>query len=588
MEYNMTSFRMINGLPHTPANNQKMVFCRETAEGLSPIINEQRKIFFNNRIEEVKDIYSLSQDEIKTIWNLFLAGEHPEYTNGRILEMLPEVEKCTDTPLTNEVSWCFHSFKWVWSLIWKDYQLENYVSLCTRFVLKKAANEKRYSTHEKAQEIFEAELKGAYQRVKDKINIPTRIKKIEELAEDSSLDLFPLDQQAINVISILEKQYNGKFAAEMIDFLKLTPQKYTMQERVESWKQPLFFHKMLAGIVWNDWVKKRIELLDKKPPALTLFTWGAITTPFKTKKLLTKDNIIINENGTEVGKIVIPTSAELSTIDASAIKNILGKNNIELLKSINFHRAFRWQVKEGTSQYINGFPDFRKITINGSFHEFAELIGSSTNKKTVQEIREIIAWQQQATFLLGNGDFGHMLTYDVRTDSKDRRKKILSLYLTDMLLPNFVFSLPSRSQSQREMRMLAPLLDIPPLITNNNKLHAAQAAFQVELCIEMRKRAKEVVSNGGIYLPIEQKLKMAETVGLCSEIINKLFDRWTQDGVDGPKMLDLIATDTYMLSDHHKAAKEFILNAGKMEKLASLRGQKSKKRGERKISKKKN
>lgn len=136
--------------------------------------------------------------------------------------------------------------------------------------------------------------------------------------------------------------------------------------------------------------------------------------------------------------------------------------------------------------------------------------------------------------------------------------------------------------------MLAPLLDIPPLITNNNKLHAAQAAFQVELCIEMRKRAKEVVSNGGIYLPIEQKLKMAETVGLCSEIINKLFDRWTQDGTDGPKMLDLIAADTYMLSDHHKAAKEFILNAGKMEKLASLRGQKSKKRGERKNSKIKN
>ena len=80
-----------------------MLFCRETAEGLTPIINEQRKIFFNNRIDEIKDVYSLPQDEIKAIWNLF-RWRAPEYTNGRILEMLPEVENCKDAPITNEVS----------------------------------------------------------------------------------------------------------------------------------------------------------------------------------------------------------------------------------------------------------------------------------------------------------------------------------------------------------------------------------------------------------------------------------------------------------------------------------------------------
>lgn len=74
---------------------------------------------------------------------------------------------------------------------------------------------------------------------------------------------------------------------------------------------------------------------------------------------------------------------------------------------------------------------------------------------------------------------------------------------------------------------------------------------------------------------------MAESVGLCSDLINKLFDRWTQDGNDGAKMFYIIATDTYALSDHHKAAKEFIFNAGKMEKSASIRGKNSRKRGEK-------
>lgn len=172
---------------------------------------------------------------------------------------------------------------------------------------------------------------------------------------------------------------------------------------------------------------------------------------------------------------------------------------------------------------------------------------------------------------------GHMLTYDIQLDPKDRRKNILSLYLTDMLLPNFVFSMPNQNQSQREMRMLAPLLDIPPLVTNNNRLHAAQAAFQVELCIEMRKRAKEIVEKGGIHLPYNKKVTLAEPVGLDLETLPKVFDRWTQDGDDGPKMLVEVEKDVYNLSEHHQAARDFIIAAGRMEKSASIAGQKSRK-----------
>ena len=73
---------------------------------------------------------------------------------------------------------------------------------------------------------------------------------------------------------------------------------------------------------------------------------------------------------------------------------------------------------------------------------------------------------------------------------------------------------------------------------------------------------------------------MAQTVGLAFEVVPRMFDRWTQDGDDGPKMLEEVDKDVYSLSEHYQAAKDFIIAAGKIENSASIRGQKSRKRGE--------
>lgn len=552
---------MINGLPDTPINNQKIVFCQKTAEDLSPIINEQRKIFFNNRIDEVKDSYSLSKDEIKTIWNLFLAGEHPEYTNGRILEMLPEIERCKDTPMTNEVSWCFHSFKWVWSLIWKDYQLDNYVSLCTRFVLKKAANEKKYSGHKKAQEIFEAEFKSAYQRVKDKINIPTRLKKIEELEKEDSIGLFPLDQQAINAIILLEKQYNGKFASEMIDFLKSTPKKYTLQERAESWKQPLFFHKMLAGIVWNDWVKKRIELLLKKPPALPLMTLEFARKPMRKGTEFNKcKSMIVDHNGNPIAKIGRTSPLEIPSLELETVQKILSKGNAKELSTINSHRLFRWEIVTVTHQLLAGNPDMRAIRVEGGFSELATLIGAGSGRKAAEQVREIVIWQAN-TILDMPGEQGNMISYHIRT-SGYKTKGMLTIILGEMMLPHYVFQLLGIERRKVEGRQLVPIVDIPPLVGRPAD-HGSQANFQMELMVAFRKRAVELVKEGGIYLPETELRLLANESGLPQRILKKVMDRWVQDGNDGPAFLDVIENDRYALGKSHSVAQDFIISAGK-------------------------
>lgn len=572
----MTSFRMVNGLPHTLANNQKMVFCRETAEGLTPVINEQRKIFFNNRIDEVRDAYSLSRDEIKTIWNLFLAGEHPEYTNGRILEMLPEVEKCKDTPLNNEVSWCFHSFKWVWSLIWKDYQLENYASLCARFVLNKD-QDKKYSNHERAQEIFEAELKNAYQKVREKVNVPARIKMIETLADDNCLELFPLDQHAIDALKILEKQYAGKFAAEMIEFLHATPKKYSINDRVESWKQPLFFHKIVAAIVWKDWVKKRIELLIKKPPALPLLTYDSVRKPMKKGTTYDKkNNQLIDMNGNPITSIGRDIPLDVPSMELSTIKTIIAKGNIRILSTINAHRLLRWEVSTITRQFIEGNPDARAIRIDGGFSELAKLIGAGTGKKAAEQIREIIVWQAHSIFQGQDKSLGNMLSYRISPNGYKKRSQ-LSLILGDMMLPHYVFELLGIARSKREARKLIPIVDIPPLIGRPAD-QGPQANFQMEMMVKFRTHAQEFLEFGGVYISEQELRYLANESGLPLTILQKVMDRWTQDGIDAPAFLKIIEPDRYSLGSAHSIAQDFIMSAGKKEKMGTIAAKKGRKR----------
>ena len=86
------------------------------------------------------------------------------------------------------------------------------------------------------------------------------------------------------------------------------------------------------------------------------------------------------------------------------------------------------------------------------------------------------------------------------------------------------------------------------------------------------------MNNGGIYLPEPKRFELASSVGLPIDTTPKVFDRWKQDGDDAPKMLEEVEKDVFILSEHHQAARDFIIESGKMEKRASLAGKKSRRK----------
>jgi hypothetical protein len=516
----------------------------------------------------------LTEAETEDLRLAFLAAERPDSEENKNIAWCKDIHSTGDKPISDETAYTLMTLEVIWLRVWTKYQLRHKGWLAARYVInQQKSGGCALAGWRSAESMLVDELALELKKAEKAILPPTNFdESINFKINDKGV--LELDERFYNYAKTIRK---GEGTERCLTFLKEEKGAST-ENRTKCWQKPLYLHRCIADIVWFNSVKERAESAYRKPPALTLFALDVITTPFKAKKLRTEKDKILDHNGNEVGFIKPAPSTGLTAIDASTISYILAKQNVELLKSINFHRLFRWEIKEVTKRYLSGVSDFRKLSINGSFKELAELIGANIHKQTVQDLRDIITWQQQAGFDLGDGNMGHMLTYDIRSNTNDKRKKILSLYLTDMLLPNFVFSMPHENQSQREMRMLAPLLDIPPLVTSNNRLHAAQAAFQVELCIEMRKRAKEIVDKGGIYLPHSQKVTMAEMVGLDLETLPKVFDRWTQDGNDGPKMLEEITQDVYSLSEHHQAARDFIIAAGKMEKSASIAGQKSRRR----------
>jgi len=120
------------------------------------------------------------------------------------------------------------------------------------------------------------------------------------------------------------------------------------------------------------------------------------------------------------------------------------------------------------------------------------------------------------------------------------------------------------SQSKREERRLIPVVDMPPLIGRPND-QGAQASFQMETLVEMRKAAKDFVNYGGVIIKPDRFFELADKVELSRNLCPKVLDRWLRDGDDAPAFLKLVGKDCYALGEHHKKAQEFIIQAGKKE-----------------------
>ncbi len=263
------------------------------------------------------------------------------------------------------------------------------------------------------------------------------------------------------------------------------------------------------------------------------------------------------------------------SVEMDALDGLLGRG-IDLLGSVTAHKALRWEVIEGHTRVMRGESDPRRIDIPGGWSALAETLDLS-GRKGAESLRAIVYAQAHIRFKLPNGKNGNLLAYE-ETPAVGRRQGHVTLVLGDTLLPDYVFFLRDQlgdaSRSAREAQRLVPMVELPPFVGRPNE-HGQQATLSMVVVRDMRERARELVTNGGVLLDLNHFAELARIAGLPTSLLVNVLDRWTRDGDDAPAFLKRTERDRYTLGDAHAASRAFLEEAGRRELEAAESGRRS-------------
>ena len=321
---------------------------------------------------------------------------------------------------------------------------------------------------------------------------------------------------------------------------------------------PLGIAVLLARALWRDKVKEFVLALQKNPPALAYAISHQVDQLcFEPGRRVRKTNEVehaaelVNEYGEHLAKI--PTlPAELDVIH----------KNIQQLASLTGHRAIRWLVTQGHRQELLGTPKPHIIEVKGGLSGFAEKIGATT--KTAQPLVEAVLDAGQCfKYRWEGGIIGGLWGYGLNDRTGPGKPSMLRFELMSVLMPHY-----AKSHLEKEEQHLVPIVPFPPMVGRFND-HGAQAAFQFKLMSAFVDHRKELLPDGGAMLLEEELLRLAGSAGLPLELLEKVLDRWTQDGQEsqegGERFLDRIGKDRYMLADTapYHDAREFLLEGSR-------------------------
>ncbi len=541
---------------------------------LAPLITKQREIFFADRLAHINKQTLLSKKEIEDLRLALLAAEHPDYiSRPEGFEKSPEMDLLTIEAIDPEVSSYLHLLKSLWCSVWREYQLRHKETLAARFVLECHKNNCTLANNTLSESILSMELEMEFKKAENFIKLPSSIHEIQEFKITKS-GLFELDDRLLNYLKTFNKNEGIKKLINELSSIN-SNDKSVLLSRIRLWQLPLFMYRCVAEAVWLDRVKQRIEILHKKPPALTYLVNEQVHKPMRSgTKFDPEAGKIIDRRGQELALINMDESTKiLPSMNIEMIQRILRPENIKVLSTINAHRLFRWEVLTVTRQFVEGMIDARALKVYGGYQELAVQLGIGNNRRAAEQLRDIIVWQAAPRFYQPNGRYGNMLSFDY-TPSGHGRQAVLQLVLGNMMLPHYVYELLNMPEACVSDRRLIPIVDMPPLIGRSND-QGAQPSFQIEILVEMRKGAKEFAQNGCVFIHQNKLAELAEKAGLSKRIFLKVIDRWLQDGNDAPAFLKMLEKDHYALGNHYKQAQDFIIEAGKKEMNMSKAGKKS-------------
>lgn len=328
-------------------------------------------------------------------------------------------------------------------------------------------------------------------------------------------------------------------------------------------EEPRFFLSpaflVLAKSCWEDIVKPSLQKA-KQAPALTLGV-----NPIIRKAQNKFSSIKPAQNKIEIyhDDALI---AETAVISPTLVRNLA--KGAKLLGSVQGHKLLRHQVRKGFENWKSGKEDFRSLEYERGFVQIAEELGMKKGKGS-HAIKQILEAQAHLYFKVGKTTYGNLIILKQMLNPKTGRDEKVEMILGSELLPYQTF----KELDARE-KLLVPCVDLPPLVGSTNT-HAQQCELQLEMLEHMTENSKDYSEEGGVLIKSDQFLQMAKNTGMTKDTLEKVFDRWTQDGDDGGRFLEQTEKDRFKLGKTYSDADKLLTDQGKLRSRNSERGKKS-------------
>lgn len=397
-----------------------------------------------------------------------------------------------------------------WSKNWCSFAKKNSATLAARYVLKK-----RKAKNDKMTLNSNAETE-----------LTNDIKKSLAVAQKyfKSHDIFTAEQVGeLNKAALKYfKQHNtGPAAKMMIDAFKRPLSAYDYTESAKNWANPLYFPRMLGLSLWDDHTRIYLGENEKKPAALAEPIYMQMTNLMtKENSLNSKGNAILNASGQQI-----------ANIELEIAKSVLA-SGIPLLSSITAHYVVTWILKQVHKQFLMKQKNPRRIVLKGNAYErLGELCGVGTHPNTIDKLRKIIPMLSGCLFkyrINNRSREGNFLSYCYER-AINGKYSILIIEMQPMACPGFVKTLPEGGVLFQEQRKAVPIMSPFPSYGKLKKNYGPQVRFQDEIIMEMRSRAKEIYTRGGIAISDETLRDFAQMAFLPEKMIEPVLDFWVDE-----------------------------------------------------------
>lgn len=306
--------------------------------------------------------------------------------------------------------------------------------------------------------------------------------------------------------------------------------------------------KLLAEILWKDWVEEKFQRNQKHLPALTLTVQRPLSRLFssKTSAMVRLDKTILLHEGKIIAEVPIaqPKYAALLA------------QGIQSFNTIYHHKLLRYECQTGYENWIAGKTDPHILRFDRGETEIAEILGFKF-KQASTIIKSLLYAQSHMTFYFDDQSAAPLVSLKEFKSPMTSREEGIQIHLSPQLMPYYTF------QTDKKGRLLVPLSNLPSFVSAP-QYHAGQALLQMLILEEFTHQSMELATCQSIEISEEKWEEFFKQSALPLSVFKQTLKQWI--GEETSSFLVEIEKNRYVLGHLYAKELKFLHSQGSLRK----------------------